>query len=81
MSIILSQLAIRLIVPSSLTTSGPRWSRRSAAPPTSSVCDASSAGGRAGNAGWEDSGFVLVSVLDGWGVEVLLEFMAVVYER
>lgn len=67
-SAIFSQLAIRLSVPSSLTTSGPRWSRRSAAPPTSSVDDEPSvAAGRAGSAGsgagcevdW-DSGCVLL---------------------
>lgn len=68
-SAIFSQFAIRLSVPSALTTSGPRWSRRRAAPPTSRVCDGPSASaaaaGRAGSgAVWEDvSGCVVLLLL------------------
>jgi hypothetical protein len=41
---------MRLIVPSSLTTRGPKWSSFMAAPPTSIVWEPSPAAGRAGSA-------------------------------
>lgn len=68
-SAIFSQFAIRLRVPSALTTSGPRWSRRRAEPPTSRVGDdnddGSPAAGRAGSgvAGWEGAEGCVVLVL------------------
>lgn len=56
MSAIFSQFEIRLSVPSALTTSGPRWSRRRAEPPTSRVGDEPSAAESAGAAGRAGSG-------------------------